>query len=114
MDPNLHGVWCGNDDATACGIPVNTWTKNSTSGGEEGGNMTYCLSGEKSLTHDVVTCHKVEGALSAATVGKEHGIGLLCDRVVKGMTSSGAKVATVESHECTYCLNSAGTGASLS
>lgn len=47
-------------------------------------------------------------------MGKEHGLGLLCDRVVKGILSSGAKAATVELPECTYWLNSTGTGASLS
>lgn len=56
----------------------------------------------------------VVGIFPAASVGKEHGLGLLCDRVVKGIVSSGACVATVELHEWTYWLNSTGTGASLS
>lgn len=66
------------------------------------------------MTPEVLCDHTDNKALSAASVGKEHGIGLLCDRVVKGMATSGAKVATIESPECTYCLNSTGTGASLS
>lgn len=46
-------------------------------------------------------------------VGKEYGIGLLCDWVVKGMNLLGVKVVIVESFEWIYCLNLVGMGVLL-
>lgn len=57
VDPNLHGLWWGNYEATTCGIPVNTCSKNETAFGLLGGAIKYTFDGEASLTHDVLTKH---------------------------------------------------------
>lgn len=98
-DPNLHGLCCGNYEATACGMSVNTCPKNKSVKGKSGGPMHDRSDEKDMMTHEVVTNHCKYGTGLAAPVGKDHGTGLLCDRVVKGAKSSGAKVATVESPE---------------
>lgn len=117
VDFNSYGSCCGNDDVMVCGIFVNIWIKNLMFGGEEGGNILYFLvdGGElqKLVIYDVVMKYKVEGVLLVVFVGKEYGIGFLCDWVVKGINLFGVKVVIVESFECIYCFNLVGMGVLL-
>jgi len=46
-------------------------------------------------------------------VGKEYGLGLSCDWVVKGMVLFGVCVVIVEFYEWIYCLNLIGMGVLL-
>lgn len=87
-------------------MPVNAKSDNR-SVGCFGFAMCNSSLGEAESAPDVVESHGEVGALSATAVGCTHGLGLSWDRVVKGLSSSGACVATVESPERTYWLNSA-------
>lgn len=112
-DFNFYGFCCGNYEVMMCGIFVNICIKNEMFGGEEGGNILYVFSGEKLVIYDVVMCYQEDGILLVIVVGKEYGIGLLCDWVVKGINLLGVKVVIVESFECIYCFNLVGMGVLL-
>lgn len=103
VDFNSYGSCRGNDDVMVRGIFVNICIKNLMFGGEEGGNILYYFVGggqlEKLVIYDVVMKYKVDKVLLVVLVGKEYGIGLLCDWVVKGILLLGVKVVIVESFE---------------
>lgn len=58
----------------------------------------------------VVMCYKDDGVLVIVIGGKEYGIGLSWDWVVKGFFLMGVKVVLVESYERIYCFNLIGMG----
>lgn len=93
-----------------CGIFVNVRLKNYLVLGIMGSVIIYFLSGDVMFIFDVVMCYKEEGILVIVIGGKEYGIGLSWDWVVKGFFLMGVKVVFVESYEWIYCLNFIGMG----
>lgn len=93
-----------------CGMFVNICICNEMLFGVEGGMMWYLLGMEVMLIYDVVMFYQQEKMLLVVIVGKEYGLGLSCDWVVKGLWLLGICVVIVELFECIYCLNLIGMG----